>query len=170
MTGARFCKVEGDMLIYPFDPGILRADGVSLGPNPSPDTLAKHGVHYVYQHPEPPTEQGFIQERADRPRLINGFYVLDWLKRPQTAGELALVRTGMTVSTLQLRLALGETGCTKLDALATDPKQPWAMRQKLARADRWKRTSEQTEVLQAALAKTDTEMDALFQQAMEVDA
>lgn len=87
---------------------------------------------------------------------------------PDLEAILAAERARMVCSRLQGRLVLGETTCAALDAMATDPATPWAMRQTIANAIEWRRTSQAMTELGYLLGYTDAEMDDLFRQAMSV--
>ena len=88
---------------------------------------------------------------------------------PEPAAVLAAERAAMICSRLQGRLVLGEATCTALDAMAADPATPWAMRQTIANAIEWRRTSQAMTELGYLLGYTDTQMDDLFRIAMTVE-
>ena len=89
---------------------------------------------------------------------------------PPTPTEvLATERATMKCSRLQGRLVLGEATCDALDAMATDPTTPWAMRQTIQNAIEWRRMSQSMTELGYLLGYTDEQMDDLFRQAMTVD-
>jgi len=89
-------------------------------------------------------------------------------RTPDPAAALAAERAGMVCSRLQGRLVLGEATCAKIDALADDPKTPWAMRQTILNAIQWERTSQSMTELAYLLGYTDEQMDELFRIAMTV--
>lgn len=78
-------------------------------------------------------------------------------------------RASMVCSRLQGRLVLGPETCAAIDALAVDPATPWAMRQTIANAIEWRRTSQAMTELGYLLGYTDAQMDDLFRIAMTVD-
>lgn len=88
---------------------------------------------------------------------------------PDPADILAAERAGMVCSRLQGRLVLGEATCAAIDALAADPETPWAMRQTIANAIEWRRTSQAMTELGYLLGYADEQMDTLFQIAMTVE-
>jgi hypothetical protein len=96
--------------------------------------------------------------------------------RPHTAEEIAerdaakleAQRDAMVCSRLQGRLVLGEDVCNLIDEIAADPKTPWAMRQTIANAIEWRRTSQSMTELGYLLGYTDEQMDDLFRHAMHV--
>lgn len=78
------------------------------------------------------------------------------------AMRLAARRAAMKCTRLQGRLALGETICATLDAMAANPATPWATREALNNSIEWSRTSPMIATLGAALGYSDAQMDALF--------
>ena len=88
---------------------------------------------------------------------------------PDPAEALAAERAAMVCSRLQGRLVLGEATCAAIDALAADPETPWAMRQTIANAIEWRRTSQAITELAYLLGYSDAQMDELFRIAMTVD-
>lgn len=81
---------------------------------------------------------------------------------------LSAERAAMVCSRLQGRLVLGEATCAAIDAIAADPLTPWAMRQTIANAIEWRRTSQAMTELGYLLGYTDAQMDELFRAAMTV--
>ena len=88
---------------------------------------------------------------------------------PDPTEVLAAERAAMKCSRLQGRLVLGEATCDALDAMATDPTTPWAMRQTIQNAIEWRRMSQSMTELGYLLGYTDEQMDDLFRIAMTVD-
>jgi hypothetical protein len=86
----------------------------------------------------------------------------------QEAAQLATQREAMVCSRLQGRLVLGEAVCAIIDGIAADPETPWAMRETIANAIEWRRTSQAMTELGYLLGYTDDQMDGLFMQAMQV--
>lgn len=78
------------------------------------------------------------------------------------------MRAEMRCTPLQGRLALGETVCAAIDAMAADPLTPWAMRQTITQASEWGRTSQAMDELGYLLGYTPEQMDALFVAAMAI--
>lgn len=93
----------------------------------------------------------------------NGIYGLPPAPDPATK------RAAMVCSRLQGRLVLGQATCDALDAIAADETTPWAMRQTILHAIEWRRTSQAMTELGYLLGYTDTQMDELFEIAMEVE-
>ena len=91
------------------------------------------------------------------------------VKQPDPAAILATERAAMVCSRLQGRLVLGPETCAALDAMAADPETPWAMRQTIANAIEWRRTSQAMTELGYLLGYTDYQMDDLFRAAMKVE-
>jgi hypothetical protein len=87
---------------------------------------------------------------------------------PDPAERLTAERAAMVCSRLQGRLVLGEATCAALDAMAADPTTPWAMRQTIAHAIEWRRTSQAMTELGYLLGYSDAQMDELFRLAMTV--
>ena len=79
---------------------------------------------------------------------------------------IAQQRQSMTCSRLQARLAIGPDTCAALDAMATDPNLPWAIRQTLAYAQDWQRTHPGMDEIGWALGYDADQIDALFRMAM----
>jgi hypothetical protein len=75
----------------------------------------------------------------------------------------------MVVSRLQGRLTLGLATVAALDAIATDPQTPWAMRETINNAAEWRRTSQAMDELGYVLGYFPDQMDALFRVAAQVD-
>ncbi len=89
--------------------------------------------------------------------------------KARTADALHARRAAMTVSRLQGRLVLGPEVCAKLDAIAADPNENWGLRETIANATEWRRSSETMVVLGWAMGFSDADMDALFERAMQVE-
>lgn len=97
--------------------------------------------------------------------------VINWTAEQIAEWEAASAisaRKRMVCSPLQGRLVLGEATCAIIDAIAADPETPWAMRQTIANAVEWRRTSQSMTELGYLLGYTDEQMDDLFRQAMQV--
>ena len=86
----------------------------------------------------------------------------------RAAAALAERRAGMVCSRLQGRLVLGPDVVARLDAIATDPAESWGLRETIANATEWHRTSQTMAALAWVLGITDEQMDALFEAAMQV--
>ena len=86
------------------------------------------------------------------------------------AGRQAIhdTRAAMSCSELQGRLTLGPEVCAMLDAMATNPLTPWAMRQTIAKAGTWYRLSQSIDELGYLLGFDDAQMDDLFVAAAKV--
>lgn len=93
--------------------------------------------------------------------------------RPATTDDLpvfdiAAWRAGAKCSRLQGRLTLGPAICAAMDAMASDPATPWAMRETISGAIEWRRSSETIDELGYLLGYDAAQMDDLFMQAMMV--
>ena len=86
----------------------------------------------------------------------------------RAAAALAERRAGMVCSRLQGRLVLGPDVAARLDAIAADPAESWGLRETIANATEWHRTSLTMAALAWVLGITDEQMDALFEAAMQV--
>jgi hypothetical protein len=98
--------------------------------------------------------------------------IIDWTPEQIAEWEAQAIieeRKRMICSRLQGRLVLGEAICDALDYMASDPNTPWAMRQTIANAIEWRRTSQAMTELGYLLGYTDEQMDELFRQAMGVE-
>lgn len=84
------------------------------------------------------------------------------------AHDMATWRATAKCSRLQGRLTLGPNTCAALDAMATDPATPWAMRETINSAIEWRRSSQTIDELGYLLGYTDEQMDAMFQTAMQI--
>lgn len=80
----------------------------------------------------------------------------------------AVFETPLQCSRLQGRIALGEAVCANLDAIASDPLTPWAMREAISSAMEWHRTSQTIDELAYLLGYDDAQIDALFIEAMQI--
>ena len=88
--------------------------------------------------------------------------------KARAADALQARRATMTVSRLQGRLVLGPDACARLDAIAADPNENWGLRETIANATEWRRSSETMAALGWVMGFSDDEMDALFEKAMLV--
>jgi len=86
----------------------------------------------------------------------------------RAAAALAERRAGMVCSRLQGRLVLGPDVVARLDAIAADPAESWGLRETIANATEWHRTSQTMAALAWVLGITDEQMDTLFEAAMQV--
>ena len=86
----------------------------------------------------------------------------------KAAAEWAARRSNMVCSPLQGRLTAGPEICAMLDATATDPSTPWAMREAIQNAREWRRTSQTIDEMAWLLGFTPEQMDSLFEAAMTV--
>lgn len=82
--------------------------------------------------------------------------------------EAALKRPSMKCSRLQGRIALGETACKFIDAMAEDPVTPWAMREAIRSSVEWQRASPTIDELGWLLGYDPEQMDDLFAVAMQI--
>lgn len=108
-------------------------------------------------------------EQAHRPEVVAAY--LDLIATPRQTPEQALAawRAGAKCSRLQGRLTLGADTCAALDAMAADPATPWAMRETIAGAVEWRRSSETIDELGYLLGYDALQMDDLFKAAMLVE-
>jgi len=86
----------------------------------------------------------------------------------RAAADLAARREAMVCSRLQGRLVLGPDVVARLDAIAADPAESWGLRETIANATEWHRTSQTMAALAWVLGITDEQMDTLFEAAMQV--
>ena len=84
------------------------------------------------------------------------------------AADLAARRELMVCSPLQGRLTAGPEICAMLDATASNPATPWAMREAIQNAREWRRTSQTIDEMAWLLGFTPEQMDSLFEAAMTV--
>ena len=84
------------------------------------------------------------------------------------AADLAARREMMVCSPLQGRLTAGPEICAMLDATASNPATPWAMREAILNAREWRRTSQTIDEMAWLLGFTPEQMDSLFDAAMAV--
>jgi hypothetical protein len=164
-----FCRVVDGVVTYPFELKALEAEGIIICPKADPRSLAAIGVYHVHIQPRPAFVAGKVWEQDTLPALSGGFWQLGWTERDQTAEELKTEREAMVVDRLQGRLILGEVICDRLDAIATDPAEPWSLREVINGSLRWRRTSDEMMVLGHVLGYDDLQMDGLFRAAMAVE-
>lgn len=161
-----YCRAVNGVVIYPFDLSELTKEGLSIGVNADPRTLAKFNVYHVHIEQEPAFEVGKVWDKNDLPVLTGGFWQITWVQRDQTPDELLAERGVMQVERLTGRLVLGEAVCGQLDLVAKDPNTPFAMRETIAGAMIWHRTSQSMDELGYLLGFTEAQKDGLFRAGM----
>jgi hypothetical protein len=93
-----------------------------------------------------------------------------WVDQRTPAQISAAFRATLVCTPLQGRLVLGQAECSRLDAFLALPTTPWALREVATNALEWRRLSENMAVLGWIMGYSDEQMDALFVQAMQVQA
>ena len=89
-------------------------------------------------------------------------------KVPPPPDPLEIARAGMVCSRLQGRLTLGPDVVARLDAIAANPAESWALRETITNAAEWHRNSQTMDAMGWAMGFTAEQMDALFEAAMKV--
>ncbi|WP_054008031.1 hypothetical protein [Cypionkella psychrotolerans] len=102
--------------------------------------------------------------------LVQSMFAPEPVLSPEAkaAAELAARRSNMVCSPLQGRLTAGPAICAALDATASDPATPWAMRVAIQNAREWRRTSQTIDEMAWLLGFDPAQMDSLFEAAMTV--
>lgn len=87
---------------------------------------------------------------------------------PDPAEALEAERAEMVCSSLQVRLAIGESEWKEVEDFLLDSSTPWAMRQAIQSAAEFQRRSQMTDELAWLMGYNETQVDDLFRLAMRM--